>query len=159
MKIFNLIVMAFLMVATPVFAAPANDEKTPIDLIKRYLELFNAENASEIQNIFDFPNVRMLDGNIEIQANREQPIIDFATLKQSGWRYSKINELKLISEGPKSAMVELGFSRFNQKDVQIFRGKSIYTLTKRNGYWQIRCIYVDQAVPALAAFLSPVPKD
>ena len=64
-------------------------------------------------------------------------MIDFEGLKKSGWKYSKINSVKVLAEGANSALVEMVFSRFDKSDKEFFRSTTFYVLTKNKGYWQI----------------------
>ena len=64
-------------------------------------------------------------------------MIDYEKFKKTGWAYSKINDIKVISESINTAVVVMDFSRFDKNHKQYLRTMMTYSLSKEKGYWQI----------------------
>lgn len=82
----------------------------------------------------------MISGKLVKFEDKSIPVIDFDELKQSGWKYSKINQVKVLAEGSNAALVELNFSRFDANGKEFLKQTTFYNLTRNNGYWQIMSI-------------------
>ena len=101
------------------------------------MQVFNEENLPALEEVYHFPHVKITNGKLTHIENKNTPVIDFEGLKKSGWKYSKINSVKILAEGANSALVEMVFSRFDKSDKEFFRSTTFYVLTKNKGYWQI----------------------
>ena len=110
---------------------------SPDAFMKYYIKVFNEENIVEVQKCYHFPHSVVEDGQIIFNNKESEPVVNYETLKKTGWIYSKINDIKVISEGVNTAVVEMEFSRFDKNDKPYFRTKMTYSLSKEKGYWQI----------------------
>lgn len=128
--------MAALTLSHSAWATPL-DSLTPATFMQHYIKVFNEENLTELQALFDFPHVKTRNGRLAQFEDDRIPAIDFAPLKRIGWKYSRINFVKVHAETPQTAVVEMNFSRYTAEDREIARQSSFYNLTKRNGFWQI----------------------
>ena len=117
--------------------AHPQDGMSPEDLMNYYLKVFNEENLPALEEVYHFPHVKITNGKLTHIENKNTPVIDFEGLKKSGWKYSKINSVKILAEGANSALVEMVFSRFDKSDTEFFRSTTFYVLSKNKGYWQI----------------------
>lgn len=117
--------------------AHPQDGMSPEDLMHHYLKVFNEENLPALEEVYHYPHVKITNGKLTHIENKNTPVIDFEGLKKSGWKYSKINSIKVLAEGANSALVEMVFSRFDKLDKEFFRSTTFYVLTKNQGYWQI----------------------
>ena len=120
--------------------AHPQDGMTPEGLMHYYVKIFNEENLPALQDIFHSPHVRLISGKLVKFEDKSIPVIDFDELKQSGWKYSKINQVKVLAEGSNAALVELNFSRFDANGKEFLKQTTFYNLTRNNGYWQIMSI-------------------
>lgn len=110
---------------------------SPDAFMKYYIKVFNEENIVEVQKCYHFPHSVVEDGQIIFNNKESEPVVNYETLKKTGWIYSKINDVKVISEGVNTAVVVMEFSRFDKNDKPYFRTKMTYSLSKEKGYWQI----------------------
>ena len=115
----------------------AQSNLSPKGFMKYYVKVVNEENIVEVQKCYHFPHSVVEDGQIIFNDKKSMPAVDYANLKKSGWVYSKINDIKVISEGVNTAVVVMDFSRFDKNDKQYLRTKMTYSLSKEKGYWQI----------------------
>lgn len=120
--------------------AHAQDKLTPEGLMHLYVKLVNEENTVALQDVYHFPHVKITGGKLAQIDDPTIPVIDFDGLKKSGWKYSKINQVKVLAEGSNAALVELNFSRFDANDKEFLNQTTFYNLTRNNGYWQIMSI-------------------
>ncbi len=121
------------------FAHP-QDDLSPEGLMHYYVKVVNDENLAALQDVYHFPHVKITGGKLAQTDDKSVPVIDFEGLKKSGWKYSKINQLKVLAEGNNAALVELNFSRFDSNDKEFLNQTTFYNLTRNNGYWQIMSI-------------------
>ncbi len=121
------------------FAHP-QDNLSPEGLMHYYVKVVNEENMAALQDIYHFPHVKITGGKLAYIDDSTIPVIDFDSLKKSGWKYSKINQVKILAEGSNAALVELNFSRFDANDKEFLKQTTFYNLTRNNGYWQIMSI-------------------
>ncbi len=138
MKTFFLIFFAALSVSSA-FAHP-QDDLSPEGLMHYYVKVVNEENLAALQDVYHFPHVKITGGKLAQIDDKSIPVIDFDGLKKSGWKYSKINQVKVLAEGKNAALVELNFSRFDANDREFLNQTTFYNLTRNNGYWQIMSI-------------------
>jgi hypothetical protein len=128
--------LCFFLMSSIAMAHP-QDGMTPEQLMQHYVKMFNEENLPALQEIYHFPHVRLVSGKLISFDDKTVPVVDFASLKKTGWTHSKLNSVKVLAEGANSAMVELDFSRFDKDDKEFYRSVGYYVLTKNLGYWQI----------------------
>ena len=106
-----------------------------------YIKVLNDENLPALQDVYHFPHIKLISGRLTTVDDRTTPVIDIEGLKKSGWKYSKIHTVKVLSEGDNAALIELNFSRFDAQDREILHQTTFYNLTKNSGYWQIMSIH------------------
>ena len=131
--------LAFLtlcLALTTAFAHP-QDGMSPEDLMRYYFKVFNEENISALEEVYAFPHVKLVNGKLIRFDTKETPVIDYVGLKKTPWKYSKINQIKILAEGANSALCELDFSRYDKDDKEFLRTTGFYVLTKDKGFWQI----------------------
>jgi hypothetical protein len=131
--------LAFLtlcLALTTSFAHP-QDGMSPEDLMRYYFKVFNEENISALEEVYAFPHVKLVNGKLIRFDTKETPVIDYVGLKKTPWKYSKINQIKILAEGANSALCELDFSRYDKDDKEFLRTTGFYVLTKDKGFWQI----------------------
>jgi len=133
----KLLVTLWLLMSFSYASAHPQDGMSPEDLMRHYLKVFNEENLPALEEVYHYPHVKITNGKLTHIENKNIPVIDFEGLKKSGWKYSKINSIKVLAEGANSALVEMVFSRFDKSDKEFFRSTTFYVLTKNQGYWQI----------------------
>ena len=132
----TMLVFALMFFFHPVWAHP-QDGMNPEQLMRHYLKVFNEEDMKALEEVYHFPHVRLVSGQLTQFEDLSKPVVDFSALKKTGWHHSKVNQVKVLAEGANSAMVELDFSRFDKDDKEYYRSVGYYVLTKNKGYWQI----------------------
>lgn len=130
-----------LLAVTMLFAsrtqAQVREELSPEAFMHYYVKVFNEENLAALQDIYHFPHVQVRLGKLMHFADKSTPAVDYDGLKKRGWKYSKVNHVKVLAEGPNSALTEMNFSRFNAEGMELLNQTSFYYLTRNAGYWQI----------------------
>ena len=143
--------LAFLtlcLALTTAFAHP-QDGMSPEDLMRYYFKVFNEENISALEEVYAFPHVKLVNGKLIRFDTKETPVIDYVGLKKTPWKYSKINQIKILAEGANSALCELDFSRYDKDDKEFLRTTCFYVLTKDKGFWQILSLSTMGVVPGV----------
>jgi len=133
----KLLVLFFLCFALISAFAHPQDGMSPEQLLFHYVKMFNEENLPALQDIYHTPHVRLISGKLVKFEDKSISVVDYESLKKTGWKHSKINSVKVLAESANSAMVELDFSRFDKDDKEFYRSVGFYVLTKNVGYWQI----------------------
>jgi hypothetical protein len=131
-----IVFFTFCIAFSSAFAHP-QDGMSPEELMRYYFKVFNDENITALEEVYAFPHVKINNGKLTRVENKDTPVIDFVGLKKTPWKYSKLNQIKVLSEGANSALVELDFSRYDKNDNEFLRSIGFYVLTKDLGYWQI----------------------
>jgi len=132
----KLFIAVCLLISSNFSFAHPQDGMSPEQLMFHYVKMFNDENLPALQDIFHSPHVRLISGKLVKFEDKSIPVVDYESLKKTGWKYSKINSVKVLAESANSAMVELDFSRFDKADKEFYRSTGFYVLTKNVGYWQ-----------------------
>jgi hypothetical protein len=91
--------------------------------------------------VYHFPHIKLVSGQLIVVDDKTVPVIDIDGLKKSGWKYSKIKTIKVLSQGDNAALIEMNFSRYDSQDREFLNQTTFYTLTKNKGYWQIMSIH------------------
>ena len=133
----KLFIVVCLLISSNFSFAHPQDGMSPEQLMFHYVKMFNEENLPALQDIYHTPHVRLISGKLVKLEDKSIPVVDYESLKKTGWKYSKINSVKVLAESSNSAMVELDFSRFDKDDKEFYRSVGFYVLTKNVGYWQI----------------------
>ena len=118
-------------------AAESLQDLTPESFMHYYVRIFNEENLPALQSAYYFPHVKIRSGQMVYFEDSNKPAVDFDVIKRTGWRYSRVRQVRVLAENTHSAMVEMQFSRFDAADREILTQTSFYQLTKRSGFWQI----------------------
>jgi len=144
----NKVLIAFCLFFMFSFAnAHPQDGLSPEGLLRYYIKVFNQENASALEDVYHFPNVKIQSGKLVIQESKGVPV-DYVALKKSGWKYSQIHRIKALTEGANSALLEMDYSRYDANGNDLLRLTGFYVLTKNAGYWQILS-FTNIGAPAL----------
>jgi meiotically up-regulated gene 157 (Mug157) protein len=142
----NLLLGSSLALMASFAGAHPQEGLDPEGLLRYYIKVFNQEDIGSLEDVYHFPNVKSQNGQLVVQEGKGAPI-DYEALKKSGWKYSKVNSIKTLSEGSNSALLELDYSRYDANDKEYLRRTGFYVLTKNAGYWQI---LIDIGAPANA---------
>ena len=136
-NLFALLVASLLISSA---SAHPQDNLSPEEFMQYYAKVVNEENLTALQDVYCFPHTKQMSGRLTVVEDKGIPVIDFDSLKKSGWKYSKVNSVKVLAEGDSAALVELNFSRFNAEHKEFLKQNGFYYLTKNAGYWQIMSI-------------------
>ena len=121
--------------------AHPQDNLTPEGLMHYYVQVLNDENLPALQDVYHFPHLKLVAGKLTVIDDPKIPVIDIDGLKKSGWKYSTIKNVKVLSQGDNAALIELNFSRFDAQGKELLNQTTFYNLTKNKGYWQILSIH------------------
>lgn len=105
--------------------------------MRHYIKVFNDQNVKEVQQCYHFPYAVIENGQLAYHDKDNVPVVDYETLKKSGWAQSRINDIKVVLESATTAVALMDFSRLDKEGKEYFRTTMMYTLTKEKGYWQI----------------------
>ena len=120
-----------------------NKKEKPTAIIRQYISDFNSK--KDLERNFDFPIMVLSNGEKNIH-NDLSKIFDYEDLIESGWKYTSINSLDIVSELNNTAIVRLNFYRHNKFDQKYLRANVLYTLTKKDSNWLISSIDADEEV-------------
>ena len=125
--------------------------QTRLQAIEFYVDAFNSGAVNEHKDaIYTFPLVWVIDGAMRIHQSPPPSIVSYESLRQSGWAYSKANEIEVRSEGQNTSVVRLDFSRYTEDHQEIVRTEAFYTMINDGGNWKIATTTVPISLPVLA---------
>ena len=87
----KLFVIVCLLISSNFSFAHPQDGMSPEQLMFHYVKMFNDENLPALQDIFHSPHVRLISGKLVKFEDKSIPVVDYESLKKTGWKYSKIN--------------------------------------------------------------------
>ena len=111
---------------------------SPETFIKRYFQEFNSMKVdSDPESTFVFPAAIINDGKIRYIQNASDGVFDYDAIKATGWSYSKISKVTVLSEEKKSSLVKVHFTRNNERDEVLSNNAVFYALTKTKDGWRV----------------------
>ena len=113
---------------------------TPEQTIANYFDAFNSEDLAALDKTFHSPFV-VLMGDERIVFKNYTDMVDFESIKASGWSYSKINYTNLLYEDTNTSMIYVNFSRYKEDDSVLTTHDFTYLLVAENVYWKIRAAF------------------
>ena len=136
----NSSVILFLLI-TPIGLARHHEEAkgdSPETFIKRYFQEFNSMIVdSDPESTFVFPAAIINEGKIRYIRNASEGVFDYEAIKATGWSYSKISKVTVLSEEKKTSLVKVNFTRNNEKDEVLTNNAVFYALTKTKDGWRV----------------------
>ena len=120
--------------------------KTPNELINNYFNDFNSGDINKVEKNFSFPLMVIQNGKQKIH-KETSTFLNYKEIRKSGWSKSIINSVMLIIEKDKSAVVQVNFSRVNNKGNTYLTTDANYILIKEDDDWYISGVIIDSDVP------------
>ena len=114
---------------------------------KDHVTAFNTADYDKLKAYYRFPCAVLIDGEVEMATADGKPLVDFEKVKASGWAYSKIKKLKVLSVGETRAMVSMTFTRMNEKDEELLTTTSFLGLTKVDEKWGLKTLFIAEDIP------------
>ncbi len=114
---------------------------------KDHVTAFNTGDYEQVKTFYRFPCAVLIDGEVELATAEGKPLVDFEKVKSSGWAYSKIKKLKVLSASSTRAMVSMTFTRMNQKDEELLTTTSFLGLTKVEDKWGLKTLFIAEDIP------------
>ena len=110
---------------------------TPTETMSIYIDNFNNANIKLLNETSGSPFFWLRGAERDVYESYAGSV-DFQGLRNTGWRYSKINSLELIYEDSETSLVNMNFSRYDQDDQVILTGSANYLLMNDDGVWKIK---------------------
>ena len=115
-------------------------KSTPEETITNYFDAFNSEDLAALDKTFDSPFV-LLMGDERIVFKNYTDMVDFETIKASGWSHSKINNTNLLYEDSDTSMIHVNFSRYKEDDSVLTTHDFSYLLVADDVDWKIKAAF------------------
>ena len=137
----RIIVTILSLLITP-FALACHHEEvkgdSPETFIKRYFQELNSMKVdSDPESTFVFPAAIINEGKIRYIQNASEGVFDYEAIKATGWSYSKISKVTVLSEEKKTSLVKVNFTRNNETDEVLSNNAVFYALTKTKDGWRV----------------------
>ena len=137
----RIIAIVLSLLITP-FALACHHEEvkgdSPETFIKRYFQEFNSMKVdSDPASTFVFPAAIINEGKIRYIQNASEGVFDYEAIKATGWSYSKISKVTVLSEEKKTSLVKVNFTRNNERDEVLSNNAVFYALTKTKDGWRV----------------------
>ena len=116
--------------------------ESPSEVVEIFFERFNDADEFLLDEIFDRPWF-LITGNTARVFQSYSEAVDFQFLRNSGWRHSRINRMKLIHQDNETSLIAFNFSRLSQEDHEIYRADATHLLTYRAGGWKIKTVFIN----------------
>jgi hypothetical protein len=120
--------------------------------VRAFIDAFNKLDSSAIADAFNFPHIRLANGQFTIIETRE----DFfqrservkAALEAEGWHHTVAESLEVVHEGPDKVHLAIEYTRRRADGSVYNRFNSLWIATLQDGHWgiQFRSSYLAQSV-------------
>jgi hypothetical protein len=111
----------------------------------RYIDLFNAGQVAEIQDLFEFPWAMLSAQGPFLVNDREAGLALYTKvwgdLKKEAWAATKTDKLEWFAVGADGALLQVDFTRFRTDGSTMMTGRAYYAARRRDGVWHINTIY------------------
>ncbi|MFN3231987.1 MAG: hypothetical protein ACE363_07475 [Alphaproteobacteria bacterium] len=143
----RLLAFSLVLMATP---AAAQKQQSPITFVVNLFEHFMAGDMDDYAERFAYPHGRVLGNQFSIVEERKVALGTYELMRQTGWAYSKLNEVNVLEENAHSALVRVNFDRFGNQGELIQKVTAYYTLVNEAGAWKIvNLMAVGQSLPGM----------
>ncbi len=109
---------------------------------KTHIDAFNTANYDKVKATYHFPCSVLNGDEVKMVTADGLPLVNFAEVKATGWAYSKIRKIRVLSVGSTRAMVGMTFSRVNGKEEELLTTTSFLGLTKVDGKWGLKTLFL-----------------
>ena len=116
--------------------------ESPSAVIEVFFARFNDADECSLDEIFDRPWF-LITGKTARVFQRYSEAVDFQFLRNSGWRYSRINRIKSIHQDNETSLIAFNFSRLTEEDREIYRADATHLLIYRPGGWRIKTVFIN----------------
>ena len=116
--------------------------ESPSEVVEVFFARFNDADESSLDEIFDRPWF-LITGKTARVFQRYSEAVDFQFLRNSGWRYSRINMMKSIHQDNETSLIAFNFSRLSKEDHEIYRADATHLLIYRHGGWRIKTVFIN----------------
>lgn len=113
---------------------------------KNHIVAFNTASYDKIKATYHFPCSVLNGDEIKMVTADGPPLVNFDEVKATGWAYSKIRKVRVLSVGNRRAMISMTFSRFNVKDEELLTTTSFLGLTKIDGKWGLKTLFLSDDI-------------
>lgn len=119
-------------------AIKSESKETSIQaFVDDFIIAFNNTDIDKIDQLSASPFFFYVGGKLS-SGKTYGAIVDFDAIKESGWRYTTIDDSEIFYQDDNSAQIRLGFTRYNDMDEAIVSSNVIWTLIKNDNKWKIK---------------------
>ena len=116
--------------------------ESPSEVVEVFFARFNDADECSLDEIFDRPWFLITRKTARV-FQRYSEAVDFQFLRNSGWRYSRINMMKSIHQDNETSLIAFNFSRLSKEDHEIYRADATHLLIYRHGGWRIKTVFIN----------------
>ena len=120
-------------------------------IARAYMDAFNSGDISTQADTFNFPHIRLAEGQFTVIETREDYLKNGArmqaALEAEGWHHTVLESLEVIQEGPDKVHLIIENTRRRADGTVYNRFKTLWIATLQDGHWgiQFRSSYLAQA--------------
>ena len=147
----KIIILLACLLPLPCFAAEDRPRRAINTELKTWcsshIKAFNTADYEKLKPYYRFPCSVLVDDEVKIFTADGTPLVDFEKVKASGWAYSKIEKVKVLSASDSRAMVSMTFTRFDKSDEKLLTTTTYLGLTKVDEQWGVKTIFLADEIP------------
>lgn len=138
---------------SPLVSGAAEDENTKSlnaeikAWCKHHVAVFNTADYDKLKATYHFPCAVLIDSEMKMVTADGQPLVNFDEVKASGWAYSTIRKVRVLSASANRAMISMTFTRMNDKDEELVTTTSFLGLTKVDDKWGLKTLFIAEDIP------------
>lgn len=109
------------------------------NVIKAFIEGYNARDRDQIIQALQFPHVRIASGRVDIAGDPSEYHTGLGLMiKQEGWHRSSLDLAEVIQASDDKVHLKIEFSRYKENGTKYVTHKALYVVTKQGDRWGIQ---------------------
>jgi len=127
--------------ASPTDASTTDSAREAERVMAAFLAAFNARDEAAWADTLHFPHVRLASQTVTVYEDRDAflEVMDLDRFAaDTGWSYSRWDDMEVIQQSPRKVHVKVRFSRFDADDRLLSSFDSLYVIELVDGRWAVR---------------------
>jgi len=106
-----------------------------LKVLDDHFAALNARDATALADSLHFPHYRLTASGMQVWQTSETYLDDFFARAGDGWARSALLFRNVVAASPDKVHLDVGFVRFNDKNEEIGRFRSLWIIARLHNVW------------------------
>ncbi len=106
-----------------------------LGVLDAHFTALNARDADALAATLHFPHYRLTRNGMQVWQSPETYLDDFYARAGAGWARSEFLFRNIVAADPEKVHLDIAFARFNDREEEIGRFRSLWVIENLNGRW------------------------